>query len=72
MVRKVPGSKPAQGQKYHVAHVVHLGKALLLYAPLHLDELNGYRPRLGGVTGSLCSGLVTHSQQHNNNLAQLL
>ena len=36
MVRKVPGSKSAQGQKYHVTRVVHLDKAIyshLLYRP---------------------------------------
>ena len=31
MVRKVPGSKSAQDQKYHVRRVVHLGK--VLYSP---------------------------------------
>ena len=28
MVRKVPGSKSAQGQKYHVTRIVHLNKHL--------------------------------------------
>ena len=82
-VRKVPTSKTAQGQKYHVMRVVQLGKALYSHL-LHSTQVNWLGTSLGwgsylqtdmaALTTSACKKLDVASlvKTYNDGLQQVL